>query len=304
MPGQQSKDWCFTINNYDDSDIAALEDAVTNGTIIYVIIGKEVAESGTPHLQGFLHLPRKKAMGGVKRISTGLRRSHLERRRGTVDEAVEYCKKEGDFVEYGVKPSAGGRRTGLQGACDIIKDGGSLRDVATQLPTTYVQYRRGLFDLQQALRGVPRTWKTHTTVFWGRRSGTGKSRLARDLAGSDEAPYIFMPSTNGACWFDGYNGQSVAIFDDFEGSQVPFRTMLQVLDRYPANLPIKGGSVSWCPRKVYITSNTSPSTWYTHVRGLDVSPLLRRIDCCHLVEEALYDDIQLPEEDPLADFAQ
>ena len=177
-----------------------------------------------------------------------------------------------------------------------------MRDIADELPTTYVQYRRGLEELRQELRGERRTWKSNTTVFWGRRSGTGKSRLARDLAGTDEEPYIFMPSTGQGCWFDGYGGQRVAIFDDFVGTQVPFRTMLQVLDRYPSRMPVKGGSVSWCPRKVYITSNVAPSEWYSHVRGLDVSPLLRRLDCVHEIVEPIYDDIVLPE-DPLARYA-
>lgn len=49
-PGaQQAKHWCFTINNY------TVEETTPNPIqFTYLVIGKEVGENNTPHLQGIL----------------------------------------------------------------------------------------------------------------------------------------------------------------------------------------------------------------------------------------------------------
>ncbi len=286
MP-QQGRRFCFTLNNYTDEE----EEFIQKTKCTYLVVGREVGDGGTPHLQGYIEFSRKKTLGGVKkRIGS---RSHIEFAKGTSNEASQYCKKDGTFFESGQLSGAidGGRRSGLSEACAIIVSGGSLRDIALTYPTTYVQYRRGLAEYRTVLYGVPRRWKSNTQVYWGIRSGVGKSRVVQEFAG--DGAYYFMPSAGGACWFDGYEGQEVAVFDDFDGVQVPFRILLRLLDRYPFRAPIKGASVEWAPRKIYITSNMHPRDWYRNTAGVDVRPLLRRIDGLYQVEQPIYDDISL-----------
>jgi len=67
----------------------------------YIVFGYERGEEGTPHLQGYVHLSTQKTLSAMKKF---IPRAHLEPRRGTIDEAVDYCKKDGDFEEYGEKP--------------------------------------------------------------------------------------------------------------------------------------------------------------------------------------------------------
>jgi len=94
----QSKSFCFTLNNYTDNDVVRLSDLFSSNSVDYLIYGKEVGESGTPHLQGYVKFPKKKRIRGVKSILGDT--CHVESTRN-VEAAIEYCKKDGDFTEFG-----------------------------------------------------------------------------------------------------------------------------------------------------------------------------------------------------------
>lgn len=94
-----AKRWCFTLNNYTDSDITRLQ---TNSEKYkcYIKYGKEVApETGTRHLQGYIILKDKKRLRGVKEIVGD--RAHLEKMRGNVKQNDQYVEKEGDHTFLG-----------------------------------------------------------------------------------------------------------------------------------------------------------------------------------------------------------
>jgi len=52
------------------------------------------------------------------------------------------------------------------------------------------------------------------------------------------------------------------------------------LDRYPFKVEIKGGSLHFRAKYIYITSNQDPTEWYDmeKIKGADINALLRRID--------------------------
>lgn len=98
---------CFTLNNYSEEECRALEESCRSSHVVYSVIGKEVASSGTLHLQGFIHLDASylKAKNGTVswwKSYPGLSRAHLESARGTDHDSKEYCTKEGDLLlEHG-----------------------------------------------------------------------------------------------------------------------------------------------------------------------------------------------------------
>lgn len=94
----RSKSWCFTVNNYAPADELELELLKGDNSVLYIVVGKEVGESGTPHLQGFVQFKNRRVFGVVKDLLP--RGAHIERARGSVFQAAEYCKKEGDFWEF------------------------------------------------------------------------------------------------------------------------------------------------------------------------------------------------------------
>ena len=99
--------WCFTINNYTDDDIKALDKLDYK----YLIYGYEISKSGTEHLQGFFILRKTCRMSAIKKI---LPRAHLEHARGTDEEAIHYCQKDGKYVELGSRDECGrGKRSDL-----------------------------------------------------------------------------------------------------------------------------------------------------------------------------------------------
>ena len=104
---------CFTINNTHEIPSINLD------KVQYYIIGKEYASTGTPHLQGYAELIGTHRLNAVKRIF-GSNTMHIEKRRGTQDEAINYCKKDGDFVEHGIKKS-GGRANIKEAAMDRLE---------------------------------------------------------------------------------------------------------------------------------------------------------------------------------------
>jgi len=67
------------------------------------VIGYELRYQRTPHLQRYIHTKEAKTHKAEKKLFT---RAHLEERSGTVDQAVDYCTKQGDYEEYGEKPKS------------------------------------------------------------------------------------------------------------------------------------------------------------------------------------------------------
>lgn len=120
MPGgSRAKNWAFTLNNYNDEDVARL--SVAHAEIAYLVFGREVGASGTPHLQGFVQFKRKLSLAAAKRIISD--RACLSVARN-IHAAAEYCKKEdANFVEIGELGGGAGRRNDLEEFKDAVKGG-------------------------------------------------------------------------------------------------------------------------------------------------------------------------------------
>lgn len=102
--------YVFTLNNYTEKEY---KDFLSSDKYNYLIIGKEVGDSGTPHLQGYIQLKIKTHLNGVKKINN---KAHLERARGSPDDNIEYCRKEGNFTEEGRVSFQGKRKLDLDKA--------------------------------------------------------------------------------------------------------------------------------------------------------------------------------------------
>jgi len=143
-----SKRWCFTHNNYSEDQLVEMVEDFKRLGMDYVV-GREVGEQGTPHLQGyvraeFVFRPMEKFKWSCK--------PHWEKCKGDHGSNVKYCSKDNNYV------------TNLRLPKPIVvqEPYGWQRDVADIVETE------------------PDTRTIHW--FWEPEGGRGKSSLVRWLA--------------------------------------------------------------------------------------------------------------------------
>lgn len=253
----QTPNWVFTINNPTPFDRPRQWPGVKFG-----VYQMEKGEEGTPHLQGYIILNKKATLAGVKKLHAT---AHWEPRKGSHDQAVAYCTKEETRVSesetWGEAPSGQGHRSDLAAVQASLDSGASDEEVATEFFATWVKYHRS-FDAYRLLKQAPRDPEHPVTTYaFVGPSGTGKTRLARLLAG-DDAFWLTAPnSTANSLWWDGYHGQATIVIDEFYG-WIPHPVMLRICDRYPLTVQVKGGSRHLLATTVIITSNKHPDDWW------------------------------------------
>lgn len=266
QPGKQSKRWVFTLNNYTELEYGSLESAFSEKKVTYVLFAKEVGASGTPHLQGYLELAKKKTTNGLRTL-LGIPRIVLFYAKGTAAQSLEYCSKQNPPMVFG-SPMMQGNRSDLDHVKEMLASGAPMLEVAESDFSSYVRYKRGFEGYQRMVQeAVPYSPPT-VIVHWG-VAGAGKTRFVYD-----NHPVEDIWAWGGGQWFDGYDQHPIALFDDFDGSDIAYRLLLRVLDRYPIRVPVKGGFVAWRPKVIYITSNLKPAEWYNLS---DNAALLRRL---------------------------
>lgn len=89
-----AKHWCFTWNNYTSDDVtrlSSLDVSSPSAKVSYLIFGKEVSTTGTPHLQGFVSFTRRLAQAQAKTVLGG--DPHLEVCR-SIRHSIKYCGKD------------------------------------------------------------------------------------------------------------------------------------------------------------------------------------------------------------------
>lgn len=96
--------WCFTFPNYDEQDLLIMrsyldnynKSSSSNKRDIMYIIGREICPTtGTPHLQGYIKFNTKIRPKSITEFSNKI---HWEKCKGTENENIDYCSKDGNFI--------------------------------------------------------------------------------------------------------------------------------------------------------------------------------------------------------------
>lgn len=254
--------WCFTINNPTEADHFAVNLLMRKAQ--YGIAGDEIGEKGTPHIQGYIHLENPLSFELMKK---SLCRANLSVAGGSDKQNFDYCSKGGQFKEWGIISEGQGKRNDIKEIANLIKSGDiSMVDIMFDYPDMYLKYSRSLEKMFAAVQ--PHRQQAPTVIWlWG-LAGTGKTRYVIDNHGDDKV-YI----KDNTSWWDGYSQQEVILIDDFDNN-IPYRTLLRILDRYRYQGQVKGGYVNVNSPFIYITCEFQPSHYWT---GNTLDQVTRRL---------------------------
>ncbi|AXQ65873.1 MAG: putative viral replication protein [Circoviridae sp.] len=287
---QQNKQYrniVFTVNNYDDNSMVQLREW---GQVSYCVAGKEISETGTPHLQGYVEFKNPVKGSLILKKMPGF---HLEPRyqKSTSKQTSDYCKKgtleKFEWLSKGIAAANYGRnavveewgtlslpqgyRTDIHCATTMINEGKTMKEVALASPEVYVKYHVGL-HAYKSLMTPERTVAPIVEVYYG-LTGCGKTLGAIEMfKGKDY--YMWTPANDK--WWCGYDGHLYVIIDEFR-AQLPMGYMLALLDRYKINVQRKGGMLPFVATHIILTSPTHPKLWYESTSDDKIDQLLRRI---------------------------
>ncbi len=248
------------------------------------------------HHQGYVECLRGRTLVWMKENVSDT--AHWEGRRGTQAQAIHYCKKPvegcdckpcceerekrtkcGEPYELGTKSPGQGARMDISEYVKAIKKGKRKRDLIMEMPYMLCKYPRFYYTVRE--QTMPRrVWDMQVILAIG-KTGTGKSYWGfhKWAYREDEGiSYWKMPANNGTVWFDGYDDHMVAHIDEFAGRKSCMRldVCLEMLDVYPARMPVKNAHTWWLPDILYLTTNIHPKDWYKWKGREDQRAALKR----------------------------
>lgn len=223
---------CFTKNNWTQSDYDQIVAFCSESKQVkYAIVAKEVGESGTPHLQGYVELKIRKRLNQLTIFG------HIEKRKGKAWQAADYCKKyDKAYWQIGTI-SAQGKRTDIDKFVESVKNGMSDIQLLTNHAPCFIKYPRalasvrsvvnkhqGLSYLQSQYDDVKlHSWQTNVLnlvvdqpdrkILWiyDKKGGKGKSWLARYLLINHNA-FLSTGGKKSDIAYQ-YDSQPVVVFD-------------------------------------------------------------------------------------------
>ncbi len=227
------------------------------------------------HLQVYLHVGRPVRFTQAARLVPG---AHVEAAIGRAEQCIAYCSKEESRIagpySHGDAGALGqGSRNDVADAVAAIAGGADIGKWVIEHPSALKLWSS--LEKLRASTFKPRSSEAapNVTWCWG-GTGTGKSKWAAEQAPQDDT--YWKPSN--PKWWDGYAQQSVCIIDDYRPKDgLSFKEMLNLLDRYPFPIEIKGTYTQFNTPHIIITTPCTPQDTFAGHTDEDIAQLLRRI---------------------------
>lgn len=228
--------------------------------IQFLAWGDEVCKTtGRPHKQAFAYSKRaQRDSWWRKKFSP----HHVEQMFGSFTANEAYCSKEASYHKLGEPPMANGLHYGMQlckRKAEAILPGETAMDIAED-PECFAEVMRYDRAIERYIshvrhKKIKRDLTPPEVIHIYGPPGTGKTRYVWD---HEESPFG-VPNAHGP-WRDGYAMHEAVLFDNVESGRITDRSeFLKQIDRYPIQVPVKGGFTAWKPRRIYITSIQTPA---------------------------------------------
>lgn len=246
--------WCFTLNNPNvDEAVPSHLCYMIEDYVKYAVIGLETGDSGTPHFQGYFELKTKQRLSQIQDWWP-MGKPHFELAKGTPAQNRKYCTKDGDFYEIG-DAFKKGSSSYLPQILNALDDGKTLTEAVAVDPSTYVRNYRGIAAYQALINPPKIREKLECYLFYG-KTGLGKTHHAIIDLNAWKKP------AGKGLWFDGLTPDTKTILIDEFNAQYPLEVMLQITDKYPTNVEVKGGHCALNCDLIILSTNTHPLFYY------------------------------------------
>lgn len=276
------RNFCVTVNNFQECTV---EDFKKETLISYGILGEEIGESGTPHLQGYLQLTKPQTISAFQKKLQKLGiKCALFIAKGTLEQNETYCTKEdGTIHEWGT-PKAAGTRTDLADIRDMIKEEKTDEDILAEYPGDWFRYRksfnayRKICENKKILNAIREEMKDVKLKPWQDKAisklmnqddrkvlwvidpigNTGKSFLSKWLAAMHGAFEITSGATKDIAF--AYNRQEIVVFD-FSRQKEDFVNYSVIEDFKNGRIfspKYESATIRFKPAKVIVFSNWEP----------------------------------------------
>ena len=257
---QRKRRYCLTLNNPTEEEIESVK-TLQSSNLKRAIFGYEVGDSGTPHLQGFIHMKNAMTYSAVKKMLSS-NRYHIEAAKGTDYEAWTYCLKDEKIVaQFGDEPNIEGELSDWEKISEMVRNGASNLDIIKRYPSIAIRCQGALDRMRLEHDRHHATWRDVEVVFITGPTGCGKTRGVMEKYGYANV----YRATDKKHPFETYNGQDVIVFEEFRGGY-RCEDMLNWLDGYPVELPARYANKMAKFTKVYMLTNIQFEELYPRIQ--------------------------------------
>lgn len=275
MSSAPAKDWCITLHCKDGvsgwNAQQVLEELNESWSVRNGICMREKNGDNT-HFQIFVQLKNKKRLGWLKKqLRADWQHIHLEKRKGTAAQAWDYCAGTGKHKDkpgqlgpafvLGSYPTPERARTDLSTAVEAISAAPTMETIRSMIAERpnllrVLPHMRTFAEMSRPARSQ-RTW-----IIWLHGpAGSGKDFFAQTYS-KVVMPYSDVYVKSNSKWWDGYDGEEVILWDNFDPACVSYDFICKLGDTKKIKVEVKGLSVNVVAKLVFITTVWNPKDYF------------------------------------------
>ena len=231
--------WCFTFNNYSEAEFCSVCSTI-QATCRLGIVGKEVGESGTPHLQGYIELKKKSRPLSVFTFTNKI---SWRKCKGTKEENITYCSKDdkNPFLHN----------------CKIRQP---LKLIS---PDMFYDWQKEIIEI---IKKEPDNRKIYW--YWSNEGGVGKTQFCKYLSATYGAMCLHGKGSdvrNGIVTMAGPQGLNTPelvlypIPRSHNSDYISYESLENIKDMYFYSGKYEGGMINGNPPHLFVFANEPPN---------------------------------------------